>query len=307
MLTIVADQSKLENLLAVAEQGAIVSYQANASFDKVMAEMDGRWVKSMAEKQAIIILKVDQAKYILPAQQINIDALASQLGESVALQDIKIKIEINTQFAQDTDKTIKEDVSKGIFTLLASPIEFTIQATYGDAAVEVSNFNTFLDHWIAIPDNVNPELVTTAVVVEPDGIFRNVPIQVIVVENQHYAKVSSLTNGTFVIVSHATKFSDVTNHWAEQAIRDMGARMIVMGNGDNSYEPNREDTCAEFAAILVRGLGLPLEIRALHSRIFPLRPGLTTSCIQRISTACLPALKTERFARRTPLLANKRW
>ncbi|MNI51799.1 Endo-1,4-beta-xylanase A precursor [compost metagenome] len=106
---------------------------------------------------------------------------------------------------------------------------------------------------------MNPDSVTTAVGAEADGIFRNVPVQVIVNENQHYAKVNSLTNGTFAIVSHTAEFNDVKNHWSEQAIRDMSARMIVMGTGDNSYEPDRQVTRAEFAAILVRGLGLPLE------------------------------------------------
>ncbi|TNJ59071.1 hypothetical protein FE784_37635, partial [Paenibacillus hemerocallicola] len=259
MLTIVVDQTKLENRLAAEEQGVIITYRANSSFDRVVAEMDGQWVKSMVKKQAVITLKTDQASYVLPVQQINIEALASQVGESVALQDIKLKIEINTQFAQDKAKTIEEAVSKGMFTLLAPPIEFIIQATYGDATVVVSKFNTFLEHWVAIPDNVNPDSVTTAVVVEPDGIFRTVPTQVAVIEGQLYAKVNSLTNGTFAIVSHSTEFSDVTSHWAEQSIRDMGARMIVMGAGNNSYEPDREITRAEFAAILVRGLGLPLE------------------------------------------------
>ncbi|WP_238177842.1 DUF5018 domain-containing protein [Paenibacillus contaminans] len=259
MLTIVSDRTKLENRLAAEEQGAIITYRANSSFDRVVAEIDGQWVKSMVKKQAVITLEADQATYVLPVQQINIEALASQFGESVALQDIKLKIEINTRAAQDTAKTIKEAESKGMFTLLAPPIEFIIQATYGDATVEVSKFHAFLEHWIAIPDNVNPDSVTTAVVVEPDGILRNVPLQVIVKENRHYAKASSFTNGTFAIVSRSIKFSDVTSHWAEQAIRDMGARMIVIGTEGNSYEPEREVTRAEFAAILVRGLGLPLE------------------------------------------------
>jgi hypothetical protein len=259
MLTIVVDQTKLENRLAAEEQGVIITYRANSSFDRVVAEMDGQWVKSMAKKQAVITLETDQATYVLPVQQINIEALASQFGESVALQDIKLKIEINTRVTQDTAKTIKEAVSKGMFTLLAPPIEFIIQATYGDATVEISKFDTYTERWIAIPDDVDLNTMATAVVVEPDGIFRTVPTQVAVIEGQLYAKVNSLTNGTFAIVAHPTEFSDVTSHWAEQAIRDMGARMIVMGAGDNSYEPDREITRAEFAAILVRGLGLPLE------------------------------------------------
>ncbi|MBD2866358.1 S-layer homology domain-containing protein, partial [Paenibacillus oceani] len=259
VLTIAADRTKLENRLAEEAQGAVITYRANVSFDRVVAEMDGQWVKSMAEKQAVINFKTGQATYVLPAQQIGIEALAGQFGESVALQDIKLNIEIHTRSAQDTDRTIKEAVSKGLFTLLAPPVAFSIQATYRDVTVEVSKFNTFLEHWIAIPDNVNPDSATTAVVVEPDGILRHVPLQVMVKENRHYAKASSMTNGSFALVSHSAEFNDMKGHWAEQDTRDMGARMIVMGTGDNTYEPEREVTRAEFASILVRGLGLPLE------------------------------------------------
>ncbi|WP_147433444.1 S-layer homology domain-containing protein [Paenibacillus ginsengarvi] len=256
ILRIIGDRAKLENRLAEEEQGTIITYQANSSFDRVIAEMDGQWVKSMAKKQAVITLKTDQATYVLPAQQINIEALARQFGESIALQDLKLKIEIHTRAAVNT---INEAVSKGMFTLLAPPVEFIIQATYGDAAIQVSKFDTFMEHWIAVPDNVNPSAVTTAVVVESDGNLRNVPLQVILEENRHYAKASSLTSGIFAIVSHSAEFNDVGSHWAEQAINDMGARMIVMGTGDNAFEPDRKVTRAEFAAILVRGLGLPLE------------------------------------------------
>ncbi|WP_182302646.1 S-layer homology domain-containing protein [Cohnella cholangitidis] len=262
MLTIVVDRTKLENRLAAEEQGAIITYRANSSFDRVVAEMDFQLVKSMATKQAVITLKTDKAKYVLPVRQLNLEALASRFGDSVALQDIKLKLEINARGAQNTANSINDAVSKGMFTLLVPPIEFNIQAIYGETTVEVSKFNTFLEHWIAIPDNVNPDSVTAAVVVEPDGVFRSVPTQVIKIENRHYAKISSLTNGAFALVSRPNvEFSDVSNHWAGQAIRDMGKRMIVEGTG-NLYEPDREVTRAEFAAILVRGLGLPLENEA---------------------------------------------
>ncbi|RJE88734.1 DUF5018 domain-containing protein [Paenibacillus sp. 1011MAR3C5] len=258
MLTIIVDRNKLVNRLAAVEQGALITYRVNSSFDRVVAEMDVPLVRSMAAKQAVITFETDKAKYVLPVQQINLEALVSLFGESVAQQDIKLKVEINTRGAEDTANTIKDAVSQGMFTLLVPPIEFNIQATYGETTVELSKFNTFLEHWIAIPDNVNPDSVTAAVAVEPNGMFRTVPIQVVEIENQHFVKVRSLNNGTFAIVSHAAKFNDVTGHWAEQAIRDMGERMIVEGAG-NLFEPDREITRAEFAAILVRGLGLPME------------------------------------------------
>ena len=36
----------------------------------------------------------------------------------------------------------------------------------------------------------------------------------------------------------------------------MGSRMVVTGVGSNSYEPDRSITRAEFAAVVVRALGL---------------------------------------------------
>lgn len=42
----------------------------------------------------------------------------------------------------------------------------------------------------------------------------------------------------------------------------MGSRMVVTGVGDNHYAPDRNMTRAEFAAIMVRALGLEPETGA---------------------------------------------
>ena len=46
------------------------------------------------------------------------------------------------------------------------------------------------------------------------------------------------------------------NHWAKDAVNDMGGRLVVSGVGHDLYEPDRDITRAEFAAIIVRALGL---------------------------------------------------
>src|SRR5690606_1486461 len=48
-------------------------------------------------------------------------------------------------------------------------------------------------------------------------------------------------------------------HWAEEAVGDMGSRMVVNGTGSGKFDPDRSVTRAEFAAIVVCGLGLPKE------------------------------------------------
>jgi len=51
-------------------------------------------------------------------------------------------------------------------------------------------------------------------------------------------------------------FKDVENHWAKDAVNDMGSRLIVNGIGNDLYNPNTDMTHAEFAAIMMKGLGL---------------------------------------------------
>jgi hypothetical protein len=88
---------------------------------------------------------------------------------------------------------------------------------------------------------------------------RHVPTYVAVNGDRYYAVVNSLTNSTYAVVWHPVEFSDVAKHWAKDSINDMGSRMIVEGTEDGLYHPDRNVTRAEFAAILVRGLGLRLD------------------------------------------------
>jgi len=57
----------------------------------------------------------------------------------------------------------------------------------------------------------------------------------------------------------STDVQELAGHWAEEAVNDMGSRLIVSGVGEGIFAPNREVTRAEFAAIVVRALGLKPE------------------------------------------------
>ena len=61
------------------------------------------------------------------------------------------------------------------------------------------------------------------------------------------------------MVWHPIAFADVFGHWAKDAVNDMGSRMIVLGDANGLFNPNQAITRAEFAATLVRALGLKPE------------------------------------------------
>ena len=52
------------------------------------------------------------------------------------------------------------------------------------------------------------------------------------------------------------KFTDIVGHWAGLDINDMAERGIVSGVTATTFEPDRQITRAEFAALMVRALGL---------------------------------------------------
>jgi uncharacterized protein YjdB len=256
--TITVDPQKLDERLAAAGNNAVITIPVNTGSDVVIGVLTGQMVKNMENKQAIVEIKSDNASYTLPAQQINIDALSAQFGANVELKDIQIQIQISKPSASAI-KVVENAAEMGNFTLVVPPVEFTVSGTYNNKTVEVSKFNAYVERTIAIPDGVDPSKITTAVVVDPDGSTRHVPTKVVKVDGKYYAKINSLTNSTYSVVWHPLEFSDVANHWAKSAVNDMGSRMVIDGTETGKFSPDRDITRAEFAAIVVRGLGLKLE------------------------------------------------
>lgn len=73
------------------------------------------------------------------------------------------------------------------------------------------------------------------------------------------ATIWSMSNSTYVVFYHSVTFDNVKNHWAKDTINEMGSRMIVSGDKEGKFNPDKQATRAEFAEIMVRGLGLKLE------------------------------------------------
>jgi hypothetical protein len=267
-MTIVVDPAKLDEMLAGENRNAIVTIPAPSGADVAVGELNGLMIKNMENRQAILEIITDRAKYTLPAQQINISAISEQIGASVALEDIKVQVEIG-EAAADAANWV-ENAQEGTFTLVVSPVEFTVTATYNDKVIEITTFDAYVERALTIPDSVDPNRVTTGVVIEPDGTVRHVPTRLDLIDGRYYAVINSLTNSLYTLVWHPLEFHDMVSHWAKDAVNDMGSRMIIEGMGDGQFSPDRHVTRAEFAAMIVRGLGLkPLDGATAFSDVRP--------------------------------------
>lgn len=253
--TVTIDQKKLEEKLEAEGNNAVVTIPVNDKSDVVVGELNGQMVKNMESKQAVLEVKTGTAAYTLPAQQINIDAVSQKLGASVELKDIKVQVQISTP-TSDTVKVVENSAKKGEFSIVVPPVDFNVQCSFDNKIVEISHFNAYVERTVAIPDGVDPSKITTGIVVEPDGTVRHVPTKITIISGKYYAKINSLTNSTYSVVWHPIEFKDVDKHWAKDAVNEMGSRMVVGGVGNDIYAPDRDITRAEFAAIMVKALGL---------------------------------------------------
>ncbi|WP_027398952.1 cadherin-like beta sandwich domain-containing protein [Anaerovorax odorimutans] len=253
--TMVIDPKKLEQKLEAEGQGSVVTVPVNTKADVVIGELTGQMVKNMEAKEAVLEIKKDTVTYKLPASEINIDAVSDQIGQQVALQDIKVHVAISAA-SPKTVQIIEDMAGRDNYNIVVKPVDFEITCTNGDKTVEVSKFNGYVERTVAIPDGINPSKITTGIVFNADGTFSHVPTRITVVDGKYYAKINSLTNSVYSIIYSPKNFADVEKHWAKDAVNDMGSRLVISGVGDDRFEPDRDITRAEFAAIVVRALGL---------------------------------------------------
>ncbi|MEO3944161.1 S-layer homology domain-containing protein [Gorillibacterium sp. CAU 1737] len=253
--TVTVDSGRLESILASEKSGAVVVIPVAGNADTAAGVLTGQMVKIMENQAATLVVRTDSSTYTLPASEINITAVSQQLGTNVDLKDITVVVRIadpSNQMASAVEKAAKN----GGFSLMLPSVDYTVTGSYGGRTVSISSFNAYVERRIAIPEGIDPAKITTGVVVEPNGTVYHVPTQVTVMDSKYYAVINSLTNSTYSVIWNPIEFTDMNNHWAKASVNNMGSRKVVTGVGNGEYDPDRNMTRAEFAAVMVRGLGL---------------------------------------------------
>lgn len=253
--TVTLDDKKIEEKLKSESNNSTITIPVKNDSDVVVGQLNGQTVKSMENKEAVLEIKTENVTYTLPASQINIDQVSSQIGEKVELKNIIVNITI-AEPSKDTVRIVEDTANKNSYQMVIKPVDFEITCTSGNKTVDVSKFNGYVERTVAIPDGVDPSKITTGIVLNKDGTFSHVPTSITRIDGKYYAKINSLTNSTYSVIWSPKTFKDVETHWAKEAINDMGSRLIIGGVGDNKFEPNRDITRAEFATIIVKALGL---------------------------------------------------
>jgi hypothetical protein len=254
--TVRIDSSRLGAYLdTLPEQSNSIVIPVNTNANTVVYRLSSETINNMAEHDTTLEVRIPGVSYSVPLSNIDLQSAMRQLGLAATLNNTAINIKIKKPEA-DIVKAVEDAASSGNYTLVVQPINFEINITLGDRTAAISEFNGFVERTIAIPDGVDPAKITTGVVLNNDGTFSHVPTTIIKVDGKYYARINSLTNSTYSVIWNELSFKDMEGHWAEEIVNDLGSRLVLTGTDSDTFGPDIEITRAEFAAIIVKALGL---------------------------------------------------
>lgn len=199
------------------------------------------WLDQTSAK--VLVVATPYGSYELPKAEIDLQALAAQAGSNMN------SLQLVIQLAIDAD-ALKSAASKGYKALQAVSYTVTVKSGNGKT-ITLDSFQTYVKRSLNVDKTY--ALTDIAVVrVDGNGEYTPVPFKV----NGQRIDIYSRTNSTYLVLQNPVTFQDIASHWSKGEVESLAAKMIVAGRTEQTFVPNAPVTRAEFAALVVRALGL---------------------------------------------------
>ncbi|GMX66997.1 hypothetical protein Elgi_62700 [Paenibacillus elgii] len=193
----------------------------------------------------------DSGRYALPLNALKLEALARQLDSAVSDMSIRFAIKKLSGSERDEIKLAVNGAS------VEDGIHLSVEAVNKEGRTVPVSFGSSPVTYQLILDQAVDRSKATGVLYDPaTKRVRFVPTLFDTRNGQMAATLKRSGNGTYAIIEMNKSFADMTNHWAQADVELLANKLVVEGVSDNRFEGDRPITRSEFAALLVRALGL---------------------------------------------------
>ncbi|WP_438434598.1 S-layer homology domain-containing protein [Gorillibacterium sp. sgz500922] len=204
----------------------------------------------------LLTVENDFGSYTLPLKKLDVDALAKQVG--VDVKDLYIRVTVAKQTG-----TALSDVTSAAYaqkaTLLGNAVDFKVQTeAAGKTAVDVDFGKTYTKRTIKLDTALGKIDTLSSTGVLYDAASKSiifVPSTFAALGDKSEVVIWRIGNSVYTAVSSSKTFTDIATHWAKVDIQSLANKLVVEGY-NNRFLPKDDITRAEFAAIVVRALGL---------------------------------------------------
>ncbi|WP_158301688.1 S-layer homology domain-containing protein [Paenibacillus mesophilus] len=202
-----------------------------------------------AKEGAVLIIVTDNGTYFLPLAAFDFEELAKSVESNVA--DLKLNVGVKKLTGDDAEAVTKAITAVGGKALAnAADFSISIEGTNGKKA-DIDSFDRYVKRKLP----VTTEKTKTATVALYNKDTKSLSFVPSIVSSTE-AEFWRTGNSVYTVIELNKSFSDIASHWGKADIELLAGKLIVDGVTDTTFEPDRNITRAEFAALVVRSLGL---------------------------------------------------
>lgn len=237
--------------LQTAASGTAVIEVAAAQDGSVAFGAAALRAAAAASPGAVLAVTHDGAVYRIPLAQ------AQRVLDAAGLSGGVLEVQLGAPPAAEQAQLLAAAGKQGL-SVKGAPLAFTVTVTDGKASVPAGTLGTaYAERRFAVDGALDPK-TSVALLFDPAaGTFKYVPALFETVNGATAVTVkSSLPGGIIAVAQNPVSFGDTAGHWAEAQIGLLASKLIVNGPSAGSFAPAGNVSRAEFAAMLVRSLGL---------------------------------------------------
>lgn len=204
-----------------------------------------------------VAVSSNKASYVLPlALAEAIKQYAGKEGAAEGESDGTLVIKVSAVSEQLRGEIAGHALAAGL-KVTGDPVHFQLLLKQGNSQLELTNFGrTYMQHMMTIEGKLDSKLSTVMSYDPASKKLFYAPARFTIHGDETTVTVMSPSNGIFFVVQGMKTFSDSSNHWARESIELLATKRIVFGKSEDRFAPQHSITRAEFAALLVRSLGL---------------------------------------------------
>ncbi|GIO33324.1 hypothetical protein J2TS6_44650 [Paenibacillus albilobatus] len=253
-------------LLKDASKGTII-IKANDSEPSVQVQLPGGPLAAITgtNPNAAIGIELNESSLEFQLNALNLDSAAKRLGAAVS------DLQITASMAQVSD-SVKQKLerlgTKLGFRMLSHAADFKVTASAKGQTVQLNDsvgkaitrglvYNEGTKNGTVIAVYYDPGSNTVSYVPSRPSLRSS---------EKNETMIHALHHSTFAVIETDNRsFTDMNAHWAKEDVEQLASRLIVDGVSAGRFAPDESITRAEFAALLVRALGLSNEQDGAYS------------------------------------------
>lgn len=210
---------------------------------------------AVAAPKAFVTLQTDKAEYEIPVGLFSGNALKQAWGGQATPSDLRVVINMQKSDISTAGK-ITDLLKKEGLESLSEALDFEILLESGGVSKTFMNFGgTYVTKRFIVNGTVDLSGISALTYDPVSGAMVFVPSFARIKDGKLTVEVKTPHNSVYTIVRATKSFVDLANRSDRSDIESMAARKLVLGTGQR-FEPERAVTRSEFAALLVRALGL---------------------------------------------------